>query len=259
MLEAIVLLMPLTLPAFAAVADFSSWRTVVTVAVVVLLGFAVQLIGVSVYVTVNEWHRMDTGTVAMGKWVFVPSASPVVVQLRELLARRNLSPWALRAFARSGPALVFFFILFQIVLEGYRRLFRFFRAPAEEPAMYSSNRLPVAFVMAAVISICAGFAIARPVTASPDGEAFKVFQAGIAAAQAGKAITAEEDYALALAPAGQCAVVVQPRRAAGAGQTDSAGVGALPTRLACGPGFALPRQHIVALGAKPATLIMRRR
>src|SRR5271166_4694819 len=44
---------------------------------VVLLGFAVQLIGVAVNVSVNEWKRKAAGIVNKNEWVFVPGASPI--------------------------------------------------------------------------------------------------------------------------------------------------------------------------------------
>jgi len=106
MLEEIVLLMPLTLPAFEAVADLHWRRAATAVAGVVLLGLMVQLIGVAVYVTVNEWHRGAASAAVRAAYPFVLSESPIVVQLKDLLARQNLSPWLIRAFAQPGPALL---------------------------------------------------------------------------------------------------------------------------------------------------------
>jgi hypothetical protein len=106
MFEAIVMLTPLTLPAFEAVADSRSRRATMTVAALAGFGLAVQLIGVAVYQTVNEWYRANQGIFDNNAFVFVPSASPIIVDIRALAAGQHLAPWALRAWAHPGPALV---------------------------------------------------------------------------------------------------------------------------------------------------------
>ena len=198
MLEAIVLLMPLTLPAFEAVANSRSRRAAVATGAVALSGILVQLIGVTVYLMADEWHRIREGIVSSAASVFVPHASPIVYGLQELMAGRNLSPWALRAFARPGGALVLLFGLMMIVCIGGWKLIRYWRAPEEEVASVSSDRLARAIVLAAMLPILLGFAIVRPITDPPNVHAVRVFKAGLAAQEAGEAVTAAEDYAIVL-------------------------------------------------------------
>jgi hypothetical protein len=198
MLEAIVLLMPLTLPAFERAADRRSARTTIAVAAVALLGFAVQLIGISVNVSVNEWRRIAAGIVNKNEWVFVPSASPIVYHLEEILAGRNLSPWAIRALALPGLALLLLIVLTVIAWIGGRQILEYFHAPEAADANLNSRAIPIAIVLAAVIPILIGFAIVRAVTDESDVYATEVINTGIAEQRAGHVVAAEEDYALAL-------------------------------------------------------------
>src|SRR5271156_235915 len=198
MLESIVLLMPLTMPAFEMAVDGVSIRARLAVAAVMFIGFMVQLIGVSVNVSVNEWNRIAAGIVNKNEWVFVPGASPIVYQLEEIVARRNLSPWALRALAIPDAALLLLIVLVAIVLLGGRRILKFFAAPPAEPANLNSGVLPVAIVSAAVIPLLIGFAMVRPITEAPEVHAFALFNAGMAAQRAGHTVAAEEDYAMVL-------------------------------------------------------------
>ncbi len=198
MLESIVLLMPLTLPAFEMAADFASRRAVIAVTAVVFLGFIVQLIGVAVYVTVNEWARTIAGIEGNNAWVFVPSASPIVVDLKELVAGRNLSPWAIRALAMPDPTLILLMILVVIVWLGGRRIFQFFRAPEAEPANLDSRIFPIAIVSAALLPIAIGFAMSRPLTEPLNLHVYNLLNAGLAEQRAGHAVSAEEDFAMAL-------------------------------------------------------------
>jgi tetratricopeptide (TPR) repeat protein len=198
MLEAIVLLMPLTLPAFEMAADLASRRAVIAVAAVVSLGFVVQLIGVAVYVTVNEWYRTAAGIVDRGEWVFVPSASPIVYGLEEIVAGRNLAPWAIRASALPDAALLLLIVLVVIVWLGGRRILQYLRAPDAELANRSSRAFPIAIVSAALVPILLGFAIARPVIEAPGIHAYQLLNAGLAEQREGHAVAAEEDYAVVL-------------------------------------------------------------
>jgi hypothetical protein len=198
MLETIVLLMPLTLPAFEMAADLASRRAVVAIAALMSLGFIVQLIGVAVYVTVNEWDRIAKGIVANNEWVFVPSASPIVCDLKELVTGQNLSPWAFRALATPGVALLLLMILIVIVLLGGWRIFQYFRAPQAEIANLDSRALPIAIVLTAVLPIAIGFAMSRPLTETPAVHATQLLNAGIAEQRAGHSVAAEEDYATVL-------------------------------------------------------------
>ncbi len=72
MLESIVLLMPLTLPAFEMAVERARSPAAIAVGAVVFLGFIVQVIGVSVDVDANEVKRIAAGIVAHNAWVFVP-------------------------------------------------------------------------------------------------------------------------------------------------------------------------------------------
>jgi Tetratricopeptide repeat len=198
MLESIVLLMPLTMPAFEMAVDGASIRATIAVAAVMVVGFLVQLIGVAVNVSVNEWNRIAAGIVNKNEWVFVPSASPIVYQLEEIVARRNLSPWAIRALKIPDAALLLLIILVMIVLFGGRRILDYFRAPHSELANLNSGVLPAAIVAAAVIPLLIGFAMVRPITEAPDVHAYALFNAGMAAQRAGRVVAAEEDYAMVL-------------------------------------------------------------
>jgi hypothetical protein len=195
MLESIVLLMPLTLPAFEIAVERAPSRAAIAVAAVMLLGFMVQLLGVSVFVGAIEAKRMAAGIVAHNQWVFVPSASPILQDLEDLVARRNLVPWAIRALAIPDMALLLLIVLVAIASFGGWQIFRYFGAPEAEPANLGSRALPMAIVSAAVLPIVIGFAMSRPITETVDVHATKLFNAGLAAQQAGHAVSAEEDYA----------------------------------------------------------------
>ncbi len=198
MLESIVLLMPLTLPAFEMAVDRTPRRAAIAVAALTFLGFMVQLIGVSVEVSSNEVKRMAAGIVANNAWVFVPSASPIVYDLQDMIARDHLSPWALRALAIPDFALLLLIVLITIVLFGGWAIFQYLRAPQAEPANLNSRAFPIAIVSAAVLPIVIGFAISRPLNQTPDIHGFAMLNAGLAAQRAGHVVSAEEDYAMVL-------------------------------------------------------------
>jgi len=195
MLESIVLLMPLTMPAFEMAVESAPKRAAIAVAAVMMLGFMVQLLGVSVYVGAIEPKRMAAGIVAHNAWVFVPSGSPIVHDLEDLVARRNLSPWAIRALAMPDMALLLLIILVAIASFGGWQIFRYFGAPEAELPNPSSRALPMTIVSAAVIPIVIGFAMSRPITETLAVHATDLFNAGLAAQQAGRVVSAEEDYA----------------------------------------------------------------
>jgi hypothetical protein len=197
MLESIVLLMPLTLPAFEMAVDRVSWRASIAVAVVFVLGFAVQLIGICVNVSVIEWRRTAAGVVAHNLWAFVLSVSPLVVDVEEIMARRHFTPWALRALANPASAFALLIVLILILAVGIWRIFQYFRHDAE-PVSAGSQALPIAIVCAALAPILIGFAIARPLTEPPDVHAHELFDAGVTAQKAGHAVLAEENYAVVL-------------------------------------------------------------
>jgi hypothetical protein len=198
MLESIVLLMPLTLPAFEMAVDRTSSRASFAVAAVVFIGFVVQLIGVSVDVGTNELKRIAAGIVANNAWVFVPSASPIIYDLQDLVARHNLSPWAIRALAIPDMALLLLIVLVAIVLFGGWLIFQYFRASEGEPANLDSRALPITIVAAAVAPILIGFAMSRPINQAPGIHGYELLETGLAEQRAGKVVSAEEDYALVL-------------------------------------------------------------
>ena len=119
MLAAVLLLMPLTLPALGSIENGASSRRRAAFAAVIVLGLAVQVLGLAVYVNVDTRKLAETGyqdawsvsAPSPGRWVFVPSLSPPLVHLRELVAGRNVIPWALRAVNRPGLPLVFWAVL----------------------------------------------------------------------------------------------------------------------------------------------------
>jgi len=198
MLESIVLLMPLTLPAFEMAVERASSRAAMAVAAVVFIGFMVQLIGVSVDVGANEVKRIAAGIVANNQWVFVPSASPVVYDLQDLVARRNLSPWAIRALAIPDMALLLLIVLAAVVVFGGWLIFQYFRTAEGDPANPNSRALPMTIATAAVVPMLIGFATARPINQPPGVHGYEVLEAGLAEQRAGKVVSAEEDYAIVL-------------------------------------------------------------
>jgi hypothetical protein len=198
MLESIVLLMPLTLPAFEMAVERGRSPAAIAVGAVVFLGFIMQVIGVSVDVDANEVKRIAAGIVAHNAWVFVPKASPVVYDLQDLVARRNLSPWAIRALAIPDMALLLLIVLVAIVLLGGWLIFQYFRTAEGEPANLNSRAFPIAIVVAAVVPILIGFAMARPINQTRGVHGYELLEAGLAEQRAGKVVSAEEDYALVL-------------------------------------------------------------
>ena len=198
LLETIVLLMPLTIPIFESAAGRVSRLAVVGVAATMFIGFVVQLIGVAVYVAINEDKRIAAGIVNRNEWVFVPGASPIAINLKELLARRLLSPWAFRAIAIPGGALILLIVLAMIALFGGVLIFQHLRAPEAALHRRYSRAIPIAVVSAAILPILFGFAISRPLDESRDAHAIEMFNAGLAEQRAGHAVSAEEDYAIVL-------------------------------------------------------------
>ena len=198
MLESIVLLMPLTLPAFEMAVDRAPRRPTIAVAALMFIGFLVQLIGVSVYVAAIEVKRIAAGVVANNAWVFVPSVSPIVSDFEDLMSRQHSSPWAIRALAIPDMALLLLIVLVTIVSFGGRRIFQYFRAPEAEPANLNSRALPMTIVVATVVPIVIGLAISRPLNEAPGVHGHSLLSAGLEAQSAGHMVSAEEDYAMVL-------------------------------------------------------------
>ncbi len=198
MLESIVLLMPLTLPAFEMAVDRASMRAAIAVAALMFVGFAVQLIGVSVRVDAIEVKRIAAGNVANNAWVFVTGTSPIVSDLQDLAARRYFSPWAIRALAIPDFALLLLIVLVAIVMFGGWLIFRYFRTPDADTANLRSRALPITVVMAALAPILIGLAISRPLKQTPSIHGLALLNDGLAEQRAGHAVSAEEDYAMVL-------------------------------------------------------------
>ena len=198
MLESMVLLMPLTLPAFEIAVERESIRARIAVATLMFIGFMVQLIGVSVSVDSIENKRIAAGNVAHNAWVFVAGTSPIVSDLRDLVARHDLSPWAIRALEIPDFALLLLVVLIAIVLFGGWLIFRYFRTSDTETANLRSRAFPMTIVVAALVPILIGLAMSRPVEQTPSIHGFAMLNAGLAAQRAGHMVSAEEDYAMVL-------------------------------------------------------------
>jgi hypothetical protein len=198
MLESIVLLMPLTLPAFEMAVDRPSSLASIAVAAVMFLGFIVQLIGISVNVADIEVKRIAAGVVAHNQFVFVTSVSPIVSDLQDLAARRNLTPWAIRALATPDFALLLLIVLVAIVAIGGWLILMYFRTPEAQPATSSSRAFPMTIVVAALVPIVIGLTISRPLNQTRSIHGLALLNAGLAAQRAGNVVSAEEDYAMVL-------------------------------------------------------------
>ena len=131
-------------------------------------------------------------------WCLLPSVSPVVYDLQDLVARRHLSPWAIRALAIPDMALLLLIVLVAIVLFGGWLISQYFRTPEGEAANSNSHAIPMTIVAAAVVPILIGFAIARPINQPPGIHGLALLNAGLAAQRAGHLVSAEEDYAIVL-------------------------------------------------------------
>jgi hypothetical protein len=198
MLESIVLLMPLTLPAFEMAVERTSRRAAIAVAALMFVGFVVQLIGVSVRVDSIERKRIAAGNVANNAWVFVTGTSPIVSDLQDLAAHRYISPWAIRALAIPDFALVLLIVLVAIVMFGGWLIFRFFRTVDAETAPPRSRGFPMTIVMAALAPILIGMTMSRPLKQTPSIHGLDLLNDGLAEQRAGHAVSAEEDYAMVL-------------------------------------------------------------
>ena len=197
MLDGIVLLMPLTLPAFEIVVSRMADRAAIVVGAIVIAGIVIQFIGVGLWLPVVGWARGRAGIMGDSRWVFMPSESPIAYGLSEIWAGHH-APWAFRAFAHPGPALLLLVGLVVIGGIGGWRLLQYFRASGDELDKVSSDWYPIAILSAVLLPILVGFAIARPLTDPPSLHAYNMLEAGLAAQKAGNAVAAEEDYALVL-------------------------------------------------------------
>jgi len=204
MLAAIMLLMPLTIPAFehALTKGRYVWR--IAIAVLVAAGFFVQVVAISVYVTTNQWYRAQHHISEGGAWAFVFEASPVLVQLRDLLANRNLGLWALRALHSPGWTLAFLVFLVAVAaaatLELLRRHVFMRRNISAQHIVAPERRSYLAEGTVAILGllVLAGFARSRPVLQVSQQRTLQMLNEGMSAQKIGRDVTAEENYALAL-------------------------------------------------------------
>jgi tetratricopeptide (TPR) repeat protein len=191
LLAPLLLLMPLALPAFELGLQERrrSWR--LALAALALAGAVVQVVGVSVDVTTNQWYLARASMKGGRDLVFVPSASPVWVHLRELAAGRHVIPWAWRAVSGPGPALVLLAVLALLIVAGIRRLRRpqLLRREPDWPAV-------AVLLMSALVAI--GLLATSPVVAPVQARLADHVNAGLVAQRAGRDVAAEELHALVL-------------------------------------------------------------
>ena len=190
-LAAILLLMPLTLPAFemAFKERIRTWR--IAMAAMILLGVFVQIVGVAVYVATNEWYYNSQNIYESRAFLFLPAASPVWVQLQDMLAGRNIIPWAWRAVSQPGPALLLLIVLAVVIAAG-TWLLRIARSPDGGPAV------PEVSILTMSSLVLLGFFATSPVVAPVQQRIVDHLNAGLAAQQSGRDVEAEELYALVL-------------------------------------------------------------
>jgi Tfp pilus assembly protein PilF len=239
-----LLLMPLTLPAFEkAVGErLKSWR--IALAAITLVGAFVQIVGLSVYVTTNQWYQARHGIHKAIDSVFMPSASPVWVQLRDLSAGRNLIPWAFRAISHPGPEVILLAALLFVIGAGARFL-RAHPTSAGEPALPGVSLL----VMSSLVLL--GSLATSPVVAPVEVRIADHVDAGLAAQRAGRDIEAEELFALVLSlePTNKLALHNLARLYEKSGQR-AAAVPLYKRALASDPGFTPSARNLSRYGAR---------
>jgi tetratricopeptide (TPR) repeat protein len=190
-LAPMLLLLPLTLPAFARAFAARSRCWPLALAFLIGAGAFVQLLGVSVDVTANQWYYHQHGIRQARDAVFIASASPVWVHLRDLLEGRNIIPWAWRAISHPGPELVLLGALILVIGAALRLLWTP-RRPAGGAALPGVSLL----VIGALIGL--GFLATSAVEAPVEVRIAQRINAGLAAQQTGRDVEAAELYALVL-------------------------------------------------------------
>src|SRR5437660_1750752 len=184
-LAPMLLLMPLTLPAFekAFKERLPKWRRAVIL--LIIAGALVQVVGLSVYVATNEWYYHQHNIYENRAFIFIPNASPVWVHLRELLGGRNLIPWAFRAISSPGAPLTLLTMLGFGIAAGCRFLWI---------SHHPENESWVPGISMVVISalVLLGFLASKPIDAPVQIRIANYVSAGSAAQQARHEIEAEE-------------------------------------------------------------------
>jgi tetratricopeptide (TPR) repeat protein len=254
LLVSILLLMPLALPVLERIERGASGRLRTLFAVTLALGLLVEILGLSVYVTVNEWRMVEAGYAdawspsgSPGRWVYVASLSPILVHLREALAGRNLVPWALRVINQPGPPLAFLALLAALVGTAALWLFRFYRSG---DGSAHETRLPERLVVALAFLIGLGFLFTGRVTEPLPARIPTYLKDGMAAHRQGRHVMAQELYALVLG--------LEPRNGyalhnlgllhESAGQPERA-IKLFRRALAVDPGFTMASAGLARLGA----------
>jgi Flp pilus assembly protein TadD len=202
LLASLLLLMPLGLPALERIVMGTPRRLRGLFVLLVVLGLAVQALGLAVYVTVNEWRLAEAGyggtSSALGSpstWVFVPSLSPPLVHLREILAGRNIVPWCWRAVKQPGLPLVLWVLLMAVAGVGAAWLRRFYRSGTR---VVPQTKVPERLVHALAFLVVVGFLFTGRVKDPLSARAFNELSDGMAAQRDGRPVLAQELYALVL-------------------------------------------------------------
>ena len=190
MLAPILLLMPLVIPAVErAVQRHVRWK--LAFVATILFGFAVQFIGVSVYIAVNEWYQNQHNLAENGAFVFIPSASPIWVQFQEFVAGRNLTMWAGRALSQKSLPL-------SLLVVGLLAVSATCYWHAMKSTRPNGNRLPAVATIGVAALVLIGFAYTQPITTPVSVRVDNLVTEGLAAQQAGLSVKAEELYAVVL-------------------------------------------------------------
>jgi tetratricopeptide (TPR) repeat protein len=186
-----LMLSPITIPAFqkAFELNLKQWRA--AIAVIVAAGAFVQIVGVSVFVTTNEWYYNQHNIYEDRAFIFTPSASPVWVQFRDLIARRNIIPWAVRAATHPGAPLVLLSFLILTIAVGIYVL----KIPRNAT---SGSDLPNVAMLTMASLVVFGFARTAPVLEPKEARLANYLNAGLSAQRNNRDIAAEELYALVL-------------------------------------------------------------
>jgi tetratricopeptide (TPR) repeat protein len=253
-LVSILLLMPLALPELEKIEKGGSSRWRAALVTTLAVGLVVQVLGLAIYVNVDHLalvaggyrDAFDPWARSTGRWVFVPSLSPPWVHLNELLAGRNVIPWALRAMKQPGLPLAFWALLALLVGAGARWLWRFY-ARGENAA--AETRLPERLVLALAFLIGVGYLFTGRVTEPLPARVLSYLNDGMAAHREGRHVMAQELYALVLGlePQNKYAVYNLGLLHETAGQADKA-ISLFRRAVALDPGFAVASAGLARLG-----------
>src|SRR5439155_8131928 len=162
-------------------------RGTAVVTATVVLGLVIQALGLAVYVVVNQWYRERLG-VGEAADLFILRASPPWIHFQELVAGRNLAPWAVRALRQPGVALLGWIGLVSVVLAGARCLVRWYREPSSGGEASADSYFPEAVVTVLVGLVILGFSLTRRLDAAPHEHIASTPAAPPAAPDEGRAV-----------------------------------------------------------------------